>query len=434
MPAKKNTDCKKGEQQAMKLNDIYILPIVLNLFEGQTNVTTDAGLSGEMKTYYCDTLIDNAEPELVHDRFAQKRNIPKGKGKEIEFRKYDPLPKALTPITEGVTPKGRKLSMTTLTAQVDQYGDFVEISDILELTAIDNNLQEATVLLGSQAGRTLDTITREVINGGSNVQYGEGQVTGRHLLVGGEATGNHYFTVRAVRKAVRFLKTMNTPRYEGSYWAIIHPDCSYDIQDDPDWKRPHEYKDTANIYDDEIGKIAGVRFVETTEAKVFHADNLTEGARELKVKSASGKTITVNETITADDAAKLAGRMVIIGSEILEIESAAAAAAGSATITLKDAPATSPAASTVVYPGEAGAKGRNVYSTLIMGAEAYGTTELTGGGLEHIVKPLGSAGTADPLNQRATVGWKATKVAERLVEAYMIRVETTSTFDETPLT
>ena len=128
-----------------KFKDIFILPVVLNLFEGQTNVTTDAGLSGEMKTYYCDTLIDNAEPELVHDRFAQKRNIPKGKGKEIEFRKYDPLPKALTPITEGVTPKGRKLSMTTLTAQVDQYGDFVEISDILDLIAIDNNLQEASV-------------------------------------------------------------------------------------------------------------------------------------------------------------------------------------------------------------------------------------------------------------------------------------------------
>lgn len=413
---------------------LMLMPVILGIFDAQTNVTTDAGLSGEMKTYYSDTLIDNAEPELVHDRFAQKRNIPKGKGKEIEFRKYDPLPKALTPITEGVTPKGRKLSMTTLTATVDQYGDFVEISDILDLTAIDNNLQEATVLLGSQAGRTLDTITREVINGGSNVQYGEGTKAGRHLLVGGEADGNDYFTVRAVRKAVRFLKTMNTPRYEGSYWAIIHPDSSYDIQDDPDWKRPHEYKDTTNIYDDEIGKIAGVRFVETTEAKVFHAKDLTAAARELTVKSASGKTITVNELITAEDAEKLAGRMVLINGEVLEVESANAAAAGSATITLKDDPSTAPSASAVIYGGEAGAKGRNVYSTLIMGAEAYGTTALEGGGLEHIVKPLGSAGTADPLNQRATVGWKATKVAERLVEAYMIRVETTSTFDETPLT
>ena len=50
-----------------KFKDIFILPVILSLFEGQTNVTTDAGLSGEMKTYYCDTLIDNAEPELVHD-------------------------------------------------------------------------------------------------------------------------------------------------------------------------------------------------------------------------------------------------------------------------------------------------------------------------------------------------------------------------------
>ena len=98
-----------------------------------------------------------------------------------------------------------------------------------------------------------------------------------------------------------------------------------------------------------------------------------------------------------------------------------------------EAPATAPAASNKVYPGEAGAKGRDVYSTIILGADAYGTTELTGGGLQHIVKPLGSAGSADPLNQRGTVGWKATKVAERLVEAYMIRVETASTFNDAPI-
>ena len=86
----------------------------------------------------------------------------------------------------------------------------------------------------------------------------------------------------------------------------------------------------------------------------------------------------------------------------------------------------------MIYPGEGGAGGRDVYATLILGANAYGVTEITGGGLQHIVKQLGSAGTADPLNQRATAGWKATKVAERLVEAYMIRIETASTFDDAP--
>lgn len=323
------------------------LPVILNLFAGNTNVTTDSGLSDEMKTFYSDYLIDMAEPNLVHDQFGQKHPIPKNGGKMIEFRKYDPLPKMLTPLTEGVTPDGQKLTMSVITAKVEQYGGYVELSDILMLTAIDNNLVQATKLLGSQAGRTLDTITREVLNGGTNVQYAEGQVTSRAALVGGQEEGNHYLTVDAVRRAVRFLKVMNAPKINGDYVGIIHPDVSYDLMSDPKWINVKTYSDPEGIYQGEIGKIEGVRFVETSEAKVFTGE---------------------------------------------------------------------------------GSGGRDVYSTLILGDDAYGVTEITGGGLQHIVKQLGSAGTADPLNQRATAGWKATKTAERLVEAYMVRVETASTF------
>jgi len=71
----------------------------------------------------------------------------------------------------------------------------------------------------------------------------------------------------------------------------------------------------------------------------------------------------------------------------------------------------------------AGKFGDAIYCTLFVGANAYGVTEVSGLGLQHIVKQLGSAGTGDPLNQRATTGWKATATAERLVEEYMIRVE-----------
>ncbi|MGN9097160.1 N4-gp56 family major capsid protein [Flintibacter porci] len=334
----------------MKFDKIMLLPVMLNLFDGNTNITGDSGLSDEMKTYYSDYLIDMAEPELVHDQFGQKHPIPKNGGKTIEFRKYDPLPKALTPLTEGVTPNGQKLNMGVITATVKQYGGFIELSDMLLLTAIDNNLVQATKLLGSQAGRTLDTITREVLNGGTNVQYAEGQVNSRAALSYTDENTNHNLTVNAVRRAVRFLKVMNAPRINGYYAGIIHPDCSYDLMSDPKWVNVKTYSDPEGIYEGEIGRIEGVRFVETSEAKVFTG---------------------------------------------------------------------------------AGASGRDVYSTLIIGADAYGVTEITGGGLQHIVKQLGSAGTADPLNQRATAGWKATKVAERLVEAYMVRIETTSTFTGT---
>lgn len=422
----------------MKTNlfDIKLLVIDLGLFSN-TNKTTDTtattgnDLSAEMRTYYSDYLIDLAEPELVHDQFGQKHPIPKNGGMTIQFRKYDSLPKLLTPLSEGVTPDGQKLNTSTLESTVKQYGGYIEISDVLLLTAIDDNLVEATELLASQAGRTLDTITREVLNAGANVQYGAGSVKYRHKLVGGAGSGNDYLTVDAIKRAVRFLKVMNAKKINGDYVGIIHPDTDFDLTNDPEWKNPHTYVDTENIYNGEIGKIAGVRFVETTEAKVFHAENLTEESRNLTVKTAISQattTVAVKEAISATEAAALAGRNVIIGGDVYEIASATAGTAGNASITLTEN-ISSASVDDVVYPGEAGASGRDVYSTLIIGLNAYGVTEITGGGLQHIVKQLGSSGTADPLNQRATAGWKAMKTAERLIEQYMIRIETTSTFE-----
>lgn len=382
---------------------LKIKGINLAMFAGNTNVTTDVGLSDEMKTYYSDYLIDLAEPKLVHDQFAQKHPIPKNGGKTIEFRKYSPLPKLLTPLTEGVTPDGQKISMSVITATVAQYGGYVELSDILLLTAIDNNLVQATKLLGSQAGRTLDTITREELNAGTNVVY-SGGVLARYQLTGGAGDNtDKYLKVDDVKKAVRALKKMNAEKIDGDYVGIINQDCTYDLMNDPDWKYPHQYVDTENIYAGEIGRIAGVRFVETSEAKIFTAapllvaDGADAAVRNLTVKTtvSSGTTIAVKEKITTNQATEIVGRQVLIGNAVVTVSSAAAGAAGSATITVNEA--VSASADSTIFGGEAGAGGRDVYSTLIMGADAYGTTEISGGSLQHIVKQLGSAGSADPL-------------------------------------
>lgn len=401
---------------------MILLPVVLNLFAGNTNVTTDPGLSDEMKTFYSDYLIDMAQPELVHDQFGQKHPIPKNGGKTIEFRKYNPLPKALKPLTEGVTPDGGKLSMSVITAKVEQYGFYIEISDVLLLTAIDNNLVQATQQLGRQAGNTLDTITRETLNGGTNVQYAEGQVDSRSKLYYTSEEDNCNLTVNAIRKAVRFLKVMNTPRINGDYVGIIHPDCSYDLMNDPKWVNVKTYSDPKGIYEGEIGKIEGVRFVETSEAKIFSGDNLASDSRTLLVNG----QVSASKSITFDGgtvgAGELVGRKILIGDVVTTVEENT-----TTTMTVKDSVTASDNA--VIYPGEAGKGGRGIYSTLILGANAYGITEVEGGGLQHIVKQLGSAGSADPLDQRATAGWKAIRAVERLIEPYMIRIETTSTFD-----
>ena len=313
-----------------------IFKINLQLFaEPNTNTTLDSGLSVENKTYYDMTLIDEAQANLVHDQFGQKKPIPKNGGKTIEFRKFASLPKATQPLTEGVTPDGKKLSASKIEATVAQYGDYVTLSDMLDLTAIDPVVVEATKVVGRQAGLTLDTITRNVLQGGTNVFYAP-KADGTAVDSRSALDNTCKLTVDLIRRVVAFLKKNNAPKIDGSYVAIIHPYASYDLMSDDEWKYPHQYQDTSNIYEGEIGKIAGVRFVETSEAKVY------EGG---------------------------------------------------------------------------------VFGTLVIADGAYGTTEITGGGLETIVKQLGSAGAADPLNQRSTVGWKATKTAEILIDPYMVRIE-----------
>lgn len=248
-----------------------------------TNTTGTSTLSAEMKTFYDKTLIDEAEPELVHDQFGQERNIPKNGGKTIEFRKFTALPKATTPLTEGVTPDGRSLSVTSQTATVSQYGDYVTLSDMLEMTAIDNTIVETLSLIGSQAGRTLDTVTREKLAAGTNVMYqptpgstGETAVTSRAGL-----TAKNVLTVKEVFRAAAALKAANAKPINGDFVAIIHPYVAYDLMMEAgdQWIDIQKYQHPENIYNGEIGKIGGVRFVQTTEAKIWKgtADNCADG-------------------------------------------------------------------------------------------------------------------------------------------------------------
>ena len=317
-----------------------------HLFDMNTNVTTAAttgnDLSPEMKTFYDKVLIRAAEPELVHDQFGQKRPIPANNGKKIEFRKFSSLPKMDgAPLTEGVTPDGQSINVTKVESEIKQYGGYVTTSDLLELSAFDQVTAETLKLLGSQAGRTSDTITRDVLCAGTSVIY-EGDAANRSAL-----TTTSTLKIADIKCAVRFLKRNNAPKIGDSYVAIVHPDTAYDLMNDSEWIEAQKYTTSEKIFNGEIGKMYGVRFVESSEAKVWSS---------------------------------------------------------------ADASASVP-----------------VYATIVLGADAYGITSINGGGIETITKQLGSGGTADPLNQRATIGWKMNKTATILDDTKMVRIEHTCT-------
>lgn len=330
--------------------DKSLLRLNLQLFA--TTMTTETGsLSAEMKTFYEKRLLDQAEPLLVHNQFGDKYPIPAGSGKKIEFRKYSALPKALTALTEGVTPAGNSLTVTTVEGTVKQYGDWIQLSDMLQMTAIDNNVVQATKLLSSQAGRTLDTVTREVLAGGTNVIYAPKVVDGAEteVLSRSTLTPECVLTPFVVMRAAATLEAMNTPKINGSYVLITHPYCRETLQESPGWVDVVKYKEGNNTFSGEIGKIGDVRVVTTSEAKVINDSSCP----------------------------------------VVE--------------------------STTYY---------SVFTSLLLGANAYGVTMLENGGLQHIVKQLGYG--EDPLNQRSSCGWKATSVAVRLCEEYMVRIESLS--------
>ena len=319
-----------------------------------TQTTGTADLSDENKTYYHDTLIDNAEPYLVHDQFAQEINIPEHGGKTVEVRYFDVLDKNTSALTEGVTPDGTSLSMGVKTATVSQYGGYVTLSDVISTTAIDPMLVQATKAMGSQAGRSLDTITRNVITAGTNVLFCPGKEEDPDYDGEGDAPIIDYtpsaraeindtckLDVDTILRAAAILENNLAEPINGSYVAIIHPLVKYDLMRNEEFIDWHKYASPEELFRGEIGMIGNVRFVVSTEARIVPASD-SVGAI-------------------------------------------------------------------------------NVFITMVLGKDAYATTYAKGLGLEHIVKPLGAG--EDPLNQRATAGWKATKAALRLKEQNMVRIE-----------
>ncbi len=392
------------------------------------NVGTD--LSVEMKTFYDKALIELAEPNLVHDQFGVKKPIPRNGGKTIEFRKFDNLPKALTPITEGVTPVGNKLKASAMTATVEQYGDYVEQTDLLELTAIDNTIVQATKKLAAQAGQTLDTVVREKLNAGYNVMYAKkdnGNGTFTPVSRRKDLTKECHLTVKDVFRAATELKAVNAPKIGDSYVGIIHPYTAFTLMQEAGdaWIDIQKYASPGNMLRGEIGKIGGVRFVESTEAKIFAPAAVAKDANGVDVTRLTVKTdasastsVVVEEELEAGSSLSIDVYVNGVANKIEAITTTSHVS----TLTLNSAVTVS--AGDMICGTGGGKDGSAVFSTLFLAEDAYGTTELTGGGLEHIVKQRGYGN--DPLNQRSSIGWKATKTAEILIEEYILRFESCS--------
>ena len=309
-----------------------------------TNVSNQNQLSAEDKTFYERTLLERLLPQLNFYKDAQKKKLPKNQGRTMNFRKFNSLTAPSASLTEGVTPDGNDLDITTITAVVAQEGDYVLISDLIQMTGIDPVLTETSELLGEEAGVVIDNRIQTAISKGTNVYFAGGATTRAGL----ETASTKNLTADDIKKIVRKLKNANAKRFsDGFYHMQVDPDIAYDLMSDDAWIDVSKYAKPEQMVKGELGKMHGMKFFETTNLSVV-------------------------------DSSKTAGTKI------------------------------------------------PVHIAYAYGKDSYACVELdTGAGKpEIIVKPNGSAGSTDPLNQRASAGWKNCFTAVITQPLALVRVET----------
>ena len=292
--------------------------------DSNVQTTGTQSLSAEMKIYYGMELLENAKPALVHNQFAATKPLPVGGGKTVEWRKFGSFDKALTPLTEGVTPDGSGITVSYITKELSQYGDYTTVSDMLDLTAIDDVVLEITDRHGANMGLTLDTVTRNEIQQGTHVIYAPGKdADGKKVdvLYRRDLDKSCVMTAELVARAATELKKMNAPTFDGKYVCIIHPSVAFDLRNDPDWVAAHQYAAATELFSGEIGELHGVRFVETTEAKIFRGDDLASDSRTLTASAAASNSTTVSFDGGTVAAGALAGRYVLCGGKRVKVVS-----------------------------------------------------------------------------------------------------------------
>lgn len=302
-----------------------------------TNMTTSTGLTPGMQTYYNRELLRTFEPHLVHLQFGENYRMPMNSGITMNMRKMIPVAAKTTALEEGNPGDGKMLAEVAVTTTIQQFGDYARCSDWLDMVHLDENITRRVQRFGDAGARSVDALVRDELATCTNVIYAGGKTARAQL------TAADKLTSKELRKAVRTLKKNLAEKFNGYYVAIVGPDTVYDLQEDDAWVKVSEYQDKENIYTGEVGRLFGIRFVESTEAKIF------EGA---------------------------------------------------------------------------GASNADVASVIVLGRYAYGLTSLKGNKPRVVVKTAGSAGTADPLDQISTVGWKLDGFAAKLLQPeFAVRIE-----------
>jgi N4-gp56 family major capsid protein len=335
-------------------------------------------ISPAVAAYSVVRMLKRAMPYLQLEKFGQTYPLPTNSTQTAKFRRYfltgaqgsaGPngaanayfFPVATTPLTEGVTPQGNSLSNQDYTVSLNQYGDFIEITDVIEDTHTDNILQQCTEILGEQAALTVETLRFNVLKAGTNVFYAS-KVAGRANVINAVqladqravTTALNRQNAKKISQVVASTSDYNTKSVEAAYMAVCHPDLESDLRNISKFVPVSDYGPHTSPFEGEIGSIEQVRYLQSTVIAPFADSGAAVGASGLR--STSGANV-------------------------------------------------------------------DVYPILVFARDAFGIVPLKGKSsmTPMVVNPKPAPG--DPLAQRGTVGWKLWTSTVILQDAFMGRLE-----------
>lgn len=411
------------------------------------NHSYDAGIAPTLlESYLQRSALENVELNLNYLSDAQMIEQPKNNGKHVTFFRYSELPAITKPLIEGVTPDGQKLEETAFSVMTKNYGGFMPYTDELNLWHIDDKSKAIAERLNRQARLSIDTVGRDQIMAGLNVMY-PGTKTSRAAL-----TSSDILTYAIIKKVVRNLKRKGAqPFADGFFHGKIDHDTYYDLTNDNHWNDVAKYQSDARVQKYELGNIYKVKFFEVDNGKIFTAETklyTTNAGVDVSALTAAAnfdatnRIMTVTATMTPDEARELTGKLVYVQYTKSTVDYVTAmciekvwpsSTANSTKILFKWVPASSvtdewtTAQTLKIVPSGGATSGDEVHASIIYGKNAYGMVRLGSKekpNIQIIVKPLGSSGSDDPLNQRGTIAWKVPFFAcAVLQDDFICRVE-----------
>lgn len=246
-----------------------------------TNVADQNQLSAEHSEFYARTLLERLIPELMLTKYGEKSidtSIPKRNGMTISWRRFNSIKVGNHELVEGVTPDSIDATVSKINATVQQYGAYLQTTDLLDTVALDPVVTEFTEVLGEHGGLAIETIVRDIITSGSNVMYAGG-VEDSTGAMANKITALDLLKIRRTFKR-NHVKPISLPNGKKGYLLFAHTDVVTDLMQTEEWKNVNTFVDTKNYIEGVAGQLYGVYVVEY---------DLTENADGLYKNFAIGK-------------------------------------------------------------------------------------------------------------------------------------------------